>query len=160
MTTESPDDFSYDYGYATDTDVSDYFFSHPRSATWSAASWNAQNFALNTAARLMDRLPFTGYPTSSTQRTAWPRVIRPSRDHHQAIPSDVIPHAVRDAFLEWALDLIVNDPSKSKAVVIHRQVGDLQTDYAPMLPDTLPPLVRAFLQPYLRTSANTAEIAF
>jgi hypothetical protein len=144
--------------YVDTDDAYPYFSTRPRSSAWTSASETDQENVLRQATTLIDTLDFHGRKATNAQALAWPRVNVRDRDGC-AIPSDTVPQAVIKATCEWALYLLTNDPSKPTQVLTHKQVGDLQLDFAPMLPDTLPPLVRRYLQPYLRVSSpNVAAI--
>jgi hypothetical protein len=144
--------------YADAIDAGTYFSSRLHASVWLNASWDDKENALRQATTLIDALDFHGRKTTQTQTLAWPRVGMRDRDRYP-IAADSVPQAVIDAMCEWALYLLGNDASKPQAALTHKQVGDLQLDFAPTLPDPLPPLVRTFLQPFLRASSvNTASI--
>lgn len=85
--------------YVSLADADTYFASgsHLQSAVWLALDDTAQETALRTAARDLDRLRYFGHKASTTQSLEWPRVYR------GLWFADAIPTAIKQAQMEQAL---------------------------------------------------------
>jgi len=134
-----------------------YFNDRLHSQAWVAATDPDRERALKTATRLLDTLDYQGVRTSRTQGLAWPRLcIMDPRG--SAVPGNTVPTFVSAACAEWGIWLLSHDPAQPVHTVTRKQVGDLNVELAASLPDALPPLVRAYLAPFLSGSQNTAQI--
>jgi hypothetical protein len=144
--------------YISTEDAQTYFDGRLYSTTWTAASPEDKERALRAATSLIDQCDFKGNRTSSAQPLKWPRRYV-ADDEGRMLPSDLIPDPVKHAVCELAIYLLANDPAQQSAsTVTHRVVGDLEVTYSAAQPDTLPPLVRRLLSPFLIVGANTAQL--
>lgn len=83
---------------------------------WTSAQVETKNAALAWATRLMERLDFGGYVSSTTQALRWPRMVVFTPDGIEFSRTEV-PQFVKDAQAELALYLLREDRTEDQGSV-------------------------------------------
>lgn len=103
--------------YATLAEAETYFESRLHTTTWDAATDATKNEALAMAARLLDTSwEWICLPSNKTQALQWPRNGVLDALKLNNIPSDEIPHLLKEAQSELAAQLIPEDRTLDYAV--------------------------------------------
>lgn len=138
--------------YVTRTEANAYFAARLRSTEWDAAPDAVdgdRDKALIMATSMLDRLPWIGAMTVSTQRLQWPRsyVPKPYDPNIQYAPSamiegdaagywpaNAVPRPIQEATFELALELLraSSDPAGEDLArqIVSESVGPISTTYA------------------------------
>jgi hypothetical protein len=144
--------------YVTSAQADDYFAGRPYSSEWDSVADASALLAL--AARIVDQQRFAGTIASAAQAMAWPRSGVVDIEG-RAVPSSVVPEAIKTAQFEMALllervDLTADD---GRAVIRRTVVDSLTIEYEPRASEqALPEFVAAILAPYLASGGGATSV--